>query len=411
MSAQSGSLAIFGLFLLLAFVVPGLVYTVFIYIYFPEFWPGFINIDNWAGLFGIVVVFGLIITSICFTIEWLILIPHIYPRIGVERPDIPLLGKLEAHGKSTLYLNQVFGQYIMHLNVGIGVLLLSASYLLLSLWKFLTLHYFPRNFVPNFFAGLIVATVNSYIAIKVFTEFSKKASSTYREILEPKKAMVFDLDNTLVKTYEVYRKANKTLADWVQRLGAEISDVEAFVDRIFEADRELVKRFGFPVYDKKELLIQVCEDASIKPDGIDEALGNYLKALREMPEMKENADKTLAILRRKDCSLFLLSEGEEERIQRVATHHKFNEIFDEIISVNQKTQTTLNQLAQRLRDSGYSKLYLVGDSIRTDIMLGNSAGFETIWLPSKWAVNQPKNHEEWPQFKIENLIEIPEIVE
>lgn len=421
MSSDAGSLAIFGLFLLLAFVIPGLVYTVFLYVYFPELKPGFLDVNTLAGLFGIVVILGLLITAVCFFIEKVILEPHLYPKIHVTGPNIPLLGRIESQGKSAVYLNQVFGQYIMHLNIGLGVFLLWGSYIFARLWDNYHSVGLPANFSLNVSGGLVVWLVNLYIALFVFTKFAGDASSAYLETMnpnskqgrdetQPKKAVVFDLDNTLVKTYEVYYEANQVIFKWTQQIGGATQDEEVSIKKIFARDRELKKELGTPNYPKKKLLEAICKDMNIKQVGIQEALSNYEKALEKMPELKENAYRTIAKLCNENWSLFLLSEGDEIRIRSVAKHYKFDEIFDDVIPLEHKTQDELIKLARKMTKAGYLKRFLVGDSLPNDIMLGNACGFKTIWYPSSWEEGKPQAGSDWPNYKIKDLFEIVAIL-
>src|SRR5439155_22459452 len=93
MSSQSGasSLAILGLFLTLAFIIPGLVYVGALYVYFPTTRSLFSGFNSAVGLVIIAIAVGLIITSICFAIEWLI-IRRIVSALGGKLPIIELQG-------------------------------------------------------------------------------------------------------------------------------------------------------------------------------------------------------------------------------------------------------------------------------------------------------------------------------
>jgi FMN phosphatase YigB (HAD superfamily) len=360
--------------------------------------------NNWAGLFGIVVFAGLNITSMCFAIEMLILQPYVYPKIGVRAPEIPLLGKLEARGKSTIYLSQVAGQYIMHLNISIGVFILWVVYATYSV-----LHLLPQHFRLYSAIGIVVIIANAYASV-MFSRFSEEAASGYGEVVGSNNAIVLDLDNTLVKTYEIYMKANMILAKWVRTLGAKIPDLDSFVHEIFELDRGLVAKHQSSDFAKGELLREICAHVKVKPKNEKEVELAYVKALEQIPEMKDHAFETLAILRKKRCNMTLLSEGKEDRIKKIAAHYKFDQIFDKIIPVKSKDLVVFERLAKDLRDQGYSTVYYVGDSIKKDISTANLVGFETVWLPSKWELNFPENPTDWPRYRIQDLIQLPSIV-
>lgn len=379
------------------------------FFFFPQFWPSVVGMSNWAGLFGIVVAAGLIITSMCFAIEMLILAPYVYPKIGVRPPDVPLLGKLEARGKSTIYLNQVFGQYIMHFNISVGVFILWILYVAYSVSHVLQTRNMPEHFELYSVIGIVVIIVNAYVSI-IFSRFSEEAASGYREVIGFNNTIIFDLDNTLVSTYEIYVQANMILAKWVRTFGAKIPDLDSFVQEIFELDRGLVIKHQSSNYAKGELLKEICAHAKVKLKDEKEVELAYVKALEQIPEMKDHAFETLAILKKKRCNMILLSEGNEDRIKKIAAHYKFDQIFDKIIPVRSKDLGIFERLAKDLRDQGYSTIYYVGDSIKKDISIGNLVGFETVWLPSKWELTPPKSPTDWPRYRIQDLNQLPSII-
>ena len=177
-------LAKFGLFLFLAFILPGMIYTGFMLIYFPETLAKFgWDINSWVGFFGLSIFLGLLITSICFAIEVLIIWP-IFKRKNWRLPKIILLGVFEAKRIPTFYINQVFGQYINHLNIGLGVLLLTVCYAI-------TLK--PANIADleiilssdcfyKFTFGLVISAVNIFLALRVFRNFSVSIEDEYDKI-------------------------------------------------------------------------------------------------------------------------------------------------------------------------------------------------------------------------------------
>lgn len=119
-------LAEVGLFLLLAFVLPGFVYLGFFIWYFPNVFQntvvtfGFKD-DMTLFVFAAGIIGGLLLTSICFAIElllrkWKFFNDKMFPSMNISR-----LAVIEARGRSTLYLRQVTGQAIMHFNIAMGL--------------------------------------------------------------------------------------------------------------------------------------------------------------------------------------------------------------------------------------------------------------------------------------------------
>lgn len=189
--AASDTFAVFGLFLLLAFVVPGSVYTFFSYIYFPEFVDYFLEIDPTTAV-GVVIVLGLLISSVCYTIEITALHP-IYRKLKKDMLDLSILAKTEAEGKTNFYVNQVFGQYIMHWNIGMGLLLLTAVFLAVH-GSEVTLFFNDLALPPDKLSsghpdwavfyklsgGIILGIINIYLSVGPFRRTAVNAQAQYK---------------------------------------------------------------------------------------------------------------------------------------------------------------------------------------------------------------------------------------
>ena len=190
--AASDTFAVFGLFLLLAFVVPGSVYTFFSYIYFPELVDYFLKIDPTTAI-GVVIVLGLLITSVCYTIE-LTVLHRIYSKLKVPMLNFSILAKTEAKGKSNFYVNQVFGQYIMHFNIGMGILLLTGAFLLThsaEVRQFSSEVSIPSSTSSpghpdwtvfyKLAGGMALGIINLYLSVGPFREQAVKAQAEYEK--------------------------------------------------------------------------------------------------------------------------------------------------------------------------------------------------------------------------------------
>lgn len=163
MNNKGSGLAEVGLFLLLAFVLPGYVYLGFFILYFPETYSSAIKSfgfqDN-SGLFALLlgVVGGLLLTSICFAIELLLrkieyFDKRLFPSMGIDR-----LSVIEAKGRGSLHIRQVTGQAIMHFNIALGLLVPIVPLYII----------FQKANAPEFYAklsvGVILIIANFYIA-------------------------------------------------------------------------------------------------------------------------------------------------------------------------------------------------------------------------------------------------------
>jgi len=192
MSAAEG-LAKFGLFLSLVFILPGMIYVGFVALYFPDILEQFgWNLNESVGLLGFSIFLGFVLTSITASIEGLIIRP-IFGKLRERTrkksnnektkwklPDIPLLGYYEAKKFSTFYITQVFGQYICHLNVSLGVLLLAIAYVV---HPYFFMSYFimeTENLLKLSF-GLFIFLVNIYLSLVFFRKASLETIEHYEK--------------------------------------------------------------------------------------------------------------------------------------------------------------------------------------------------------------------------------------
>jgi len=364
----------------------------------------FSGFNSAVGLVIIAIAVGLIITSICFAIEWLI-IRRIVSALGGQLPNIALLGELEARNVPTLYLNQVYGQYIMHFNIGLGVIIISTSYFLVGQINPAFVQggqYAPYEILGGFF----VAIVNLYLALSPFRLFSSTAAVSYTEAISQKAGAVFDLDNTLIRTQAVYATSHQPLIAKVigQRNELQRNDVDKY---IWDADRQLTKDLSDPYYDKKILIKQLLEHYQVPVVGEDlkELSSNFDQALNMIPELMPGAIELLTSLKSSRWRLVLLTEGMQDRVDSIVSQYKLYEFFKDIRVIRSKTITDYQNIMTEFKKARVKLRLCVGDSLRKEISLGNKAGFLTVWTPSEWEIERPDqtNPQSWPTYVCKDL--------
>lgn len=168
MSAEKGTGAITGItnFLFLAFILPGVIYLCFILVLFPfesiqDLFPGLeMGLDVAVGA---VIFLGLTITSIIFAIE--VLIRLLWDLRRSQKPKFgsyaEVIFNADRQKELGWYFWQLWGQSIMHWNIGAGIFMIYAIYkyvnnevwpwpLWFSSWKDFTLVVIAANLVCGF---------------------------------------------------------------------------------------------------------------------------------------------------------------------------------------------------------------------------------------------------------------------
>jgi len=225
-------------------------------------------------------------------------------------------------------------------------------------------------------------------------------------------AIIFDLDNTLVDTYGVYYNAKINLAKKIKKLGGNIKNIEDFVKKLDQIDRELCLKFKTWNYNQRLLVVEACNLANCERCDITKLTERYEQEIKKTPKLLGNVKITLRILKRKRVCLVLLSEGLEEQGKEILKKNGINKLFDCMLFVMEKKENFYNSIINKLRNRGYTHIYGVGDSLKKDVAPGNSAGIHTIWIPSIW--EQDETCEGCcvkPTYKVKNIKEILKIIE
>lgn len=329
-----------------------------------------------------------------------------------ETPKIPLLGKLEAHNVPTLYLNQVFGQYIMHFNIGLGVLLILVVYLT-GLVKFPDSFQSTANVQPfNIAAGVLVSVSNLYLALGPFRRFSLDAQASYESVINPKSAVVFDLDNTLVDTARVFAESHRPIIERLREKRRALSEDD--VDKkIWQFDRELTQKNG-PLYDKKLLIDEVFKHFAVQVESPEtQGLADSLdSAFKQIPALKEGSMNMLSSLKGEGWNLFLITEGQEERVLGILNTYQISSLFKSVQVVSEKNEENYRDVMKEVVSLKCDVKVCVGDSIRKEITFGNRVGFITVWISSKWEAGSPSfgGGEAWPNYTCANLSEVKRVL-
>jgi len=223
-------------------------------------------------------------------------------------------------------------------------------------------------------------------------------------------AVIFDLDNTLVDTYGIYRNAKLKLAKKIKKSGGKIAHLNRFVQKLFKIDKELCQKFHTWNYDQRQLVTRACKMTDCKNCNIETLTEDYEAELKKIPKLFRNAKATLKTLKQKGLYLALLSEGTKEQGNMVLQNHKLDKIFDLTWFLKNKEEKHINLIVKKLQNMGYAKIYCIGDSIRKDIRPANSVGTQTIWIPSRWETEKLEQQYDKPKHKIKKIQEILNII-
>lgn len=203
------------------------------------------------------------------------------------------------------------------------------------------------------------------------------------------RAVIFDFDDTLVHTNVFYDELRLVLFEEMARLG--LGFREQWAEYLNQADMDNIARAGrlvptaFPEAMRQTGLhfaalsgIELPEDAGERFEGIGWSF--YQKPVPLM----DGAEELLNALQGR-APLYLLTVGDPEYQRPRIERSGLSRFFDEIRIVREKNAQVFSEL---LREKGLpaSEVWMVGNSIRSDVNPALSAGLNVAFLKvSAWS--------------------------
>lgn len=224
------------------------------------------------------------------------------------------------------------------------------------------------------------------------------------------KAVIFDLDDTLFDcTGQLVQEARKRAA---KALSKEIRGVS--VEEIFKREIALYKRFGptFKVFDK------ICEEFNVKnkEECITAALKAYNSDTVGNIKMFEDVLPLFKELRKKGMKLVLITGGihrrQEKKIRLLDLHEWMDLILIHDIEKATITKEDLFREALTKLSLKPNNVLNVGDRIQEEIQVGNRLGLPSVRvLHGHYRNMKPENDLEEPNFEIERLSELVQVID
>lgn len=198
------------------------------------------------------------------------------------------------------------------------------------------------------------------------------------------KAVFFDMDNTLLKTQELYEDAHGMLADLVARLAPVAAEQTIATARRIET--ALFSRFGYAAAGLNQAFEDTLRELvpAAAPADVSEARALADTVYQRAAELKPGAVETIAQLA-PQARLFLVTAGEEWVQQCRLSTVPFANAFEKIYIVPEKDAKLYREI---LAEAGLKpdEAVMIGDSLRSDILPALEVGMSAIYISSiNWA--------------------------
>jgi putative hydrolase of the HAD superfamily len=202
------------------------------------------------------------------------------------------------------------------------------------------------------------------------------------------RVLIFDLDDTLIKTSRLYYDVRDAVYDKMVSLGVDIADVEKQLEAIEVSN---VKQFGFSKerfpLSLSHLYLSLCEKQGVRVDWKGrhdiESLGWNL--YDTVHPMLPGALETIQELHGR-FPLMLCTKGDVEIQQKKILNAQLRPYFGDVFIVPDKNVDTYREISTTLGVDP-SQCFMIGDSIRSDINPSLAAGFNAVYIPcpDAWA--------------------------
>jgi putative hydrolase of the HAD superfamily len=197
------------------------------------------------------------------------------------------------------------------------------------------------------------------------------------------KAVLIDLDNTLLETQALYNAAEADLQHLIEaRSGARASDV---ADEIQRRKLVLFDQYGYD----PAMLPRAYEEALIafvptaSDDDILHAHQLGYRIFEEEARLKEGVEESIRLLA-DHFLLYLVTVGDEAVQRRRIETLPFRDLFTELFIVPDKNADTYRAVLRHCQCTP-DEAVMIGDSLKSDIIPAVEAGLTAIHIPgSNW---------------------------
>lgn len=196
--------------------------------------------------------------------------------------------------------------------------------------------------------------------------------------------VVFDADDTLWRTQPLYDRARERMVLLLSSRGFDAAEVEAW---------ERAKSLGYSMHRFPGSLKETVEHFLGEGETAWAAFGIGYEVFSSQAEPTEGIERVLERLYRSGFRLAMLTAGEDTVQQGRIRTFAHRGLFEEIRIVPSKTSEVFARLLSDLA-ADPSSSWMIGDSLRSDILPADSAGMRTIHYDThNWAAHEVRGHD------------------
>jgi len=199
------------------------------------------------------------------------------------------------------------------------------------------------------------------------------------------KAVLFDLDDTLIHTGELFSRYMK---EYVETISASLGiDYDTLRTRLQELNDEGYHKMGVSPQRWSVVIDQLSQELN-NADVVKENLGILMKIYTDEPRIKSGAKLILKGLRDTGFKLGLVTHANTDWTMRKLNQTGLLNYFDTIKIADENGFKTTEHWKSGIGMLGVEsqQCLVVGDNLKGDIIPSASLGAKVLWMPSSWSV-------------------------
>ena len=219
--------------------------------------------------------------------------------------------------------------------------------------------------------------------------------------------IIFDLDDTLIKTNKIYRNARSEFAAIIIKQGF---PAEECLEKLDEIDIEHVRQQGFAIERYPLSMVKTYQFYCQKFDKkIDKEMEKKVaqigwRVFEQIPEPVEGVNMVLDTLKER-YTLILATMGDPKTQHYKIDHSGLKRYFKAVHILSYKTPEEYQEILAE-HNLEKEKTWLVGNSIRSDLNPGLKLGLNCILIPaSTWKFEEEKPISD-QYIQVDTLVEV-----
>lgn len=198
-------------------------------------------------------------------------------------------------------------------------------------------------------------------------------------------ALMFDLDDTLIKNSIYFREVKLNIANHLKAIDGSL-DVESSIAKFDQIELGNIKAGRKPGHENFRVsLMQACYELlsyNFYHQKLYLIIDFQIQRLAYRPtELIEGAEETIRELKKRGHKLFVFSKGNPKEQEQKLIATGIYELFDNVIFVPKKVPEAYVEFINK-NNISKDNIYMIGNSPKSDINPAKNAGLKTIYIKS-----------------------------